>query len=156
MNKNAGYIAKASIVAALYAILTLFTSAFGFSSGVIQFRLSEALCVLPAYMPAAVPGLFLGCLLANIVSGLSLWDIVIGSLATLIGALGTYLLRKNKFLSIFPPILSNSILVPLTLMFVYGIEKSYLVLFISVFISEVISCGLLGQLVSKAYKKIQE
>ena len=92
----------AATVAALYVILTGIAKLFGLDSGVIQVRFSEALCILPIFTPAAVPGLFIGCVLSNILSGGIIWDVVFGSLATLLGALGTRLLRKNRFLAVLP------------------------------------------------------
>jgi uncharacterized membrane protein len=98
-------------IAALYVVLTLVANAFGLASGAIQVRLSEALTILPCFTAAAVPGLTVGCILANIITGCALWDVVFGSLATLIGAAGTYLLRKKPLLAWIPPVLSNAILV---------------------------------------------
>ncbi len=121
MNKNkALFMAQAGMIAAVYIVLTIFVSAFGLASGNIQIRISEALCVLPAFTQAAVPGLFIGCLLSNLLTGAAVYDIVFGSLATLIGALGTRYLRKHRFLCTLPPVISNAIIIPLVLRFGYG------------------------------------
>ena len=93
-NKKALYLTQAAMIAALYVVLTMIANAFGLASGNIQVRFSEALTVLPFLTPAAVPGLFIGCLAANLATGAMLPDIVFGSLATLLGAIGTFLLGK--------------------------------------------------------------
>lgn len=145
--------AFASIVAALYVVLTFIASAFGLSSGVIQVRLSEALTVLPVFSPYAIPGLFVGCILANILTGCALWDIIFGSIATLLGAIGTYLLRKYKILPLLPPIISNALIVPPVLMFVYGFEGTYWYFTLTVAVGEIISCGILGYILRKTADK---
>ena len=85
--KSTLYLTRGALVTALYVALTYLATLFGLSSGVIQFRFSEALCVLPIFMPEAVLGLTVGCLLSNIISGCVIWDIIFGTLATLIGAI---------------------------------------------------------------------
>ena len=92
-NKKLVFICQAAVIAALYVVLTYVFSAF--ASGVIQVRVSEALTVLPAFTPAAIPGLVIGCLLSNTLTGCVLLDIIFGSVATLIGALGSYALRPH-------------------------------------------------------------
>ena len=134
----------AAMVAALYVVLTLATNSFGLASGVIQVRLSEALCILPFFTPAAIPGLTVGCLLANWITGCALPDILFGSLATLIGALGSYALRKYKFLVPIPPILANMIIVPWVLRFAYDVPDSIPYMMATVGAGEVIACGVLG------------
>ena len=94
-NKNVLYLTQAAMIAALYVVLTMIANALGIASGNIQVRFSEALTVLPFLTPAAVPGLFIGCLIANLVTGAMLPDIIFGSLATLIGAIGTWMLGKE-------------------------------------------------------------
>ena len=138
--------ATGGIIAALYILLTMLSSLFGLSSGMVQVRFSEMLTILPVFFPAAVPGLFVGCLLANLLTGAALWDVVFGAVATLLGAVGTRLLRKNRYLSCVPPILANTLIVPLVLIKVYGLSAAYPFLMLTVFIGEFISCGLLGQI----------
>ena len=140
-------------IAALYVVLTLVANAFGLASGAIQVRLSEALTILPCFTPAAVPGLTVGCILANLVTGCAPWDVVFGSLATLIGAVGTYLLRKKPLLAWIPPVLSNAIIVPIVLQKVYGVPDSFWYLMLTVGAGEVIACGILGLLLYKALSK---
>ena len=120
-NKKVLRITQAAMIAAIYVVLTVFISAFNLASGAIQVRISEALTILPVFTPAAIPGLFLGCLISNLVTGCMPLDVVFGSLATLIGACGTYALRKqNKFLAPVSPIVANTIVVPLVLFYGRG------------------------------------
>ena len=120
-NKNVTMITQAAIIAALYVVLTLFANALGLAKFAVQVRFSEALCVLPFFTPAAVPGLYVGCLIANIITGAGIWDILFGSLATLIGAVGTYLLRKRRVLMTLPPVVANMLIIPFILRYGYGI-----------------------------------
>ena len=144
----------AATIAALYVILTGIAQLLGLSSGVIQVRFSEALCILPCFTPAAVPGLFIGCLLSNILSGGVVWDVIFGSLATLIGAIGTRILRKNRYLAVLPPILANTVIIPFVLSYAYGIPGAIPYFMLTVGIGEVISCGLLGLLLYSSMKKV--
>lgn len=153
MNNKTRLLTHGSVIAALYVALTLLANALGLASGVIQVRLSEALTILPLFTPAAVPGLFVGCVLANLLTGCAPWDVVFGSLATLLGALGTWKLAKNKWIAPLFPILSNAIIVPFVLQHVYAFEGSYRYFFLTVGLGEVISCGVLGILLYNALKK---
>ncbi len=137
-------ITLAAMVAALYVVLTFASNAFGLASGVIQVRISEALTILPYFTPAAIPGLVIGCLLSNWLTGCVLPDIIFGTLATLLGALGSYALRKYKFLVPIPPILSNMIIVPWVLRFAYDVPDSIPFMMATVGAGELISCGILG------------
>ena len=149
-NKNVMVITQGAIIAALYVVLTMLANALGLANHAIQIRFSEALCVLPFFTIAAIPGLTVGCLISNILTGAMVWDVLFGSLATLIGAIGTYLLRKNKVLMMLPPVLSNMVIVPFVLRYGYGltwmlgeVEWSVPYFAITVGIGEIISvCGL--------------
>ena len=152
-NSKAVYVATAASVAALYVVLTFISSLFGLSSGVIQIRISEALTILPAFTPAAIPGLFIGCILSNLLTGGLILDVVFGSIATLIGAVGTYLLRKKKWLVSLPPIISNILILPLILRYVYGAPDAYLFMVGTVGAGEIISCGILGMILYFAVDK---
>ncbi len=143
-SNRAFFVTNAAFIAAVYVVLTFLANAFGLASGVIQVRLSEALCILPFFTPAAIPGLFVGCLLANLITGCCLLDIVFGSLATLIGASLGYLLRKYKYLIPVPTILANAFIVPFVLIYGYGEPLPYWYLFATVGAGEVISAGALG------------
>ena len=112
-------ITTAAITAALYVILTYAARLFNLDSGIIQVRFSEALCILPCFSAAAVPGLFIGCLLSNVLVANAFWDVIFGSIATLIGAYFTHKLRSRPVLAVIPPILSNTIIIPFILSYVY-------------------------------------
>ena len=155
-NSNVQKIAIGGVIAALYVVLTMVAAAFGLASGAIQVRLSETLTILPVLTPAAVPGLTVGCVLANIVTGCLPWDVVFGSLATLIGAVGTRLLRKNPYIAWIPPVISNMVIVPIVLQKVYGVEDAWWYLMLTVGAGEVISCGILGLLLYHSVKHIPQ
>ena len=146
-------ICQGGIIAALYLALTLLANALGLANYAVQVRFSESLTILPYFTPAAVPGLFVGCLLSNILTGCALPDIIFGSRATLIGAVATYMLRnKSKWLAPLPAIVSNAIIVPFVLLYAYGIEPLWFS-FVTVTAGEIISCGVLGMLLLNALRK---
>lgn len=138
---------RGALIAALYVGLTYVSTIFGLSSGAIQFRISEALSILPIFMPEAIIGLYLGCIIANILSGCVLWDIVFCSLATLLGACVAYALRrlplKLKWVATLPNMIANMVIVPFVLMYAYGVTDGYFALAISVGIGELV-CGVIG------------
>ena len=140
------------MISALYVALTLVAHAFGLDSGMIQFRISEALCILPFFIPEAVPGLYIGCLVANFLSGCLPLDIFFGSLATLIGALCTYLLRnRTKYLAPLPTVLSNALIMPPIIWWCYtDHSQSALVAIpyamLTVLIGEILSAYVCGML----------
>ena len=140
------YLTQGAMIAALYVVLTLIANAFGLASMAIQVRFSEALTILPVFTPAAIPGLFTGCLLSNLITGAMPLDVIFGSLATLAGALGTYALRRYKWLAPLPPIVANVIVVPPLLAYVYQLPGSIGYFALTVGIGEIISCGLLGMI----------
>ena len=145
-NQKVRAITHSAIIASLYCLLTFVAYSFGLSSGSIQVRISEALTVLPAYTPYAIPGVTIGCLLSNILTSCAPMDIVFGTLATLLGAVLTYMLRKHKKLAPIPPILSNTIIVPLILTYVYGAKQALPFLMLTVGTGELLSAGVLGTL----------
>jgi uncharacterized membrane protein len=139
------FLTQAAMIAALYVVLTYVATLLGLSNGAVQVRFSEALTILPYFTPAAIPGLFVGCLLSNILAGGVLLDIIGGSILTLVAAFFSYGLRKNKFLVCLPPIILNTIGVPYILRFGYGmVEESIPYMMVTVGLGEVISCGILG------------
>ena len=167
-HSNTEKTAFAGVIAALYVVLTLVAAAFGLASGAIQVRISEALTILPVFTNAAIPGLTIGCVLANLITGCAPWDIVFGSLATLIGAVGTRMLRKQPYIAWIPPVASNMAIVPIVLMRVYGVAdvevfgQTFLgnalwpMLAVTVGIGEIISCGVLGLMLYHAVRKMPD
>ena len=151
--KKINFLTQAAMIAALYVVLTLAINAFGLASGAIQVRVSEALTILPYFTPAAIPGLFIGCLLSNTITGCALFDIIFGSIATLLGAVGTYLLRRHNWLAPVSPIIANTIIVPFVLSYVYGTPGTIPYLMLTVGIGEVLSCGVLGMILLFALNK---
>ena len=155
MKRNpAKEIAFGSFTAALYVVLTMVANAFGLASGVIQVRISEALTILPVFSNVAIPGLTVGCLLANIMIGCLPWDVVFGTFATFLGAIGTRLLKEKPLLAWIPPVVSNMLIVPIVLQRVYGVPDAWWYLVLTVGAGEVISCGVLGLLLWRAVKDV--
>lgn len=167
-NKKVLFVVQAAVIAAVYVVLTYFISAFNLASGAIQVRVSEALCVLPFFTPAAIPGLFLGCLLSNLLTGCIVWDVIFGSLATLLGALGTWLISgrpglkkdnaagRSRWLAPLPPILANTLIVPFVLYYAYRFPGSIPYFMLTVGIGEIISCGILGLLLLNVLNKYKK
>jgi len=142
-SKKILFLTQAALIAALYVVLTLLSNALGLASMQIQVRFSEALTILPYFTTAAIPGVFVGCLMSNLLAGCAILDILFGSLATLIGAVCTYLLRRFKWLAPVPPIVANTLVIPLVLKYTYGIEPIWLSA-ITVCAGELISASILG------------
>ena len=121
MNQQSGktlFLAKSALIAAAYAALTWLAALWGLAYGPVQFRFSEALTVLPAFASAAVPGLTLGCLLANVLSGYGVYDMIFGTLATFLAALLSRAVRNVRFRGIsilapLPPVVCNAVIVGL-------------------------------------------
>lgn len=153
MNRKTTFICQAAMIAALYVVLTFIANAFGLASGAIQIRLSEALTILPFFTTAAIPGLTIGCLLSNWLTGCVIWDILFGTLATLLGAIGSYALRKQPWLVPIPPIVANMVIVPFVLRYAYGAEDALPYMMATVGLGEIISCYILGMLLLLALKK---
>ena len=152
-NKKVLYLVQAAVIAAIYVVLVMTFNMWSF--GPIQFRIAEALTILPYFTPAAIPGLTIGCLLANFLGGSIILDIVLGTLATFIGAILSYLLRKYKWLVPVPPIVSNALIVPLVLKFGYAAEEAIPYMMLTVGLSEIIVCGIIGMVLLHALKPIQ-
>lgn len=146
------FMAQAAMIAAIYVVLTVLGASFAY--GEIQVRVSEALTILPVFTPAAIPGVFIGCLISNILGGCILPDIIFGSLATLVGAILTWTLRnKSKYLAPLPPIIANALVVPFVLKYGYAVPLPIPFMMLTVGIGEVISCGVLGLLLHTALNK---
>ncbi len=154
--KNTKMLTHSAIIAALYVVLTYLATMSGLSSGVIQVRFSEALTILPVFTPAAIPGLFIGCFVANLLSGCVIWDVIFGSLTTLFAAILTRCFKKNKWFAPVPPIILNAITVPFILSYVYGAKGSISFFMLTVFLGEFISCGVLGTVLMMGLKKTEK
>ena len=151
-NKGTLFMVQAAAIAAVYVVLTTVFAAFSF--GEVQVRISEALTILPVFTPAAIPGLFVGCLISNFLGGAILLDVIFGSIATLIGAVFTWKLRNSsKWLAPLPPIVANAIIVPFTLYYGYGVNLPIPFMMLTVGIGEIISCGVLGMILYGALNK---
>ena len=154
MKNNTLYLTQASLIAALYVMLTIISNFAGLASGVIQLRLSEMLTILPVFTPAAIPGLAVGCAVANLATGCALWDVAFGTLATTLGALGTYYIgRKFPYAGPAFPIAANALIVPKVLQVVYGAEGTYWYFMLTVGIGEILSCGVLGIILDRVLRK---
>ena len=148
MNKRVTFLTQAAVIAALYTVLTLVFAPISY--GEVQVRISEALTVLPFFTPAAVPGLTIGCLLSNILFSGNIFDIIFGTLATLLGAVGTRMLRKSRWLCSIPPIISNALIIPPVLTFAYHIPGGIPFQMLTVGAGEVICCLIFGQILISA------
>ena len=147
--RNTHWLTLGAAIAALYVVLTLVFAPISF--GPMQVRIAEALTILPLFTSAAVPGLFIGCVLANIIGGGVALDVVFGSLATLIGACAGYFLRHNRWLVPIPTIISNTLIIPFVLRYGYGFaDQSIPIMALYIFIGEVIGCYVLGELLGTA------
>ena len=149
-NKRILFLTQSAVIAAVYVVLTMVFAPISFGQSGIDIRLSEALTVLPMFTPAAIPGLFVGCVLSNILGGGVLLDVVFGSLATLIGACIGYLLRRNRWLVPLPTVIANTIIVPFVLYYGYGVNLPIPLLMLSVGAGELISAFGLGELLITA------
>ena len=150
-NQKSAFMTHAAMIAAIYVVLTYIFAPFSF--GDVQVRIAEALTILPYFTPAAIPGLTVGCLLSNWLTGCAPLDILFGTIATLLGALGSYALRKHQWLVPLPPILANTIIVPWVLRFAYGAKEAVPYMMLTVGIGEIISCYALGMILLLSLKK---
>ena len=149
------YLTYASMIAALYFILTWMSELLGLAYLTPQIRLGEALCILAWFTPAAVPGLFVGCIISNLTMGCVVWDVIFGSLATLIGAyFGSKM--KRKWLVPLPTVLSNSVVVPFIIIYCYMDSVSpeiYTVTAVGVLVGEILSAYVIGLVLLYAIDK---
>lgn len=148
--KKTRFITQAAMIAAIYAMLTYACALF--SQGIFQFRIGEAMMILPFFTPAAIPGLFVGYFIGYFLLG-SLWDALFGSLGALVAALLTWLIgrflgryRISRFLASLPPIIMTAIVMPPILMYVYGSREVYWLILAMVIGGESLTCFGLGQL----------
>lgn len=151
-NQNTGALTRGAIIAALYAAITLLLAPISY--GEVQVRISEALTLLPILLPEAVPALAIGCLLSNILGGAMIFDVIFGTLATLLAAVCTRLLRKNMLVASFMPVLFNGLIVGSVVHFCYApmIALPLCILFVAA--GEAVSCMILGPIVLRAVRRI--
>lgn len=157
MNKNSSVTMKitvAAAIAALYVVLTMLFAPISFAA--MQVRIAEALTILPMFTPMAIPGLFLGCLLANLLGGAVVLDVVFGSIATLIGAVGGWMLRKNRWLVPIPAIAANTVIVPLVLKYGYGVDLPLLLSALYILVGEILGCFVLGEILATVLLKREQ
>lgn len=158
-NKSTLYLTRGALVAALYVALTYASALFGLSSGAIQFRLSEMLCILPVFMPEAVVGLTVGCFIANLITDAVIWDMIFGTVATLIGAVGARLLRKLPqkliWIATIPTVLANALIVPFVLIYAYEVPGIYPYFAATVAIGEIVCALMLGTALYHSLKKVK-
>lgn len=146
------------VIAIAYIVLTYIADMFGMAKGIVQVRISDALCILPYFTPAAIPGLFIGSAISNVIisltedpmtgkmilSSAAQYYVIIESLVILIASIISYFLRKFKFVVCVPTIVINTITIPLIFHYIYRYEDSVAKCIMTVGIGEIISCGLLG------------
>ena len=145
-------LARGAVIAALYTALTLLLAPISY--GQFQVRLSEAMTLLPILLPEAVPALAVGCLLSNILGGCTIFDIVFGTLATLLAALCTRRLRGKFWLAAAMPVLFNGVIVGAVVHYCYSPAFPLLLCMLTVAIGEAIACMIVGPLLIGALRRI--
>ncbi len=153
--RNTKFLLHAAIISAIYATLTIFLMPFSY--GVMQVRVSEALTILPYFTPAAIPGLFIGCLVSNLVGPYGIVDMILGSSATLIAAAMSYFLRRRPVLVPLPPVITNGVIIGGMLYYVYAVPMPLIACVLWVAVGELIACYAVGYPLLrylKKYKKI--
>ena len=145
---------RGALIAALYTALTLLLAPISY--GALQVRVSEAFTLLPLLFPEAVPALAVGCLLSNILGGCMLPDILFGTLATLLGAIGTYCLRKNKWLAALPPVVLNGVIVGAVVHYCYAPIFPLPLSMLSVAAGEAVACLVVGPLLIRVMQRIPQ
>lgn len=141
-HKKTLFLTEAAVIAAIYIVLVLVFQPISY--GPIQFRIAEALTILPFFTPAAIPGVTIGCFLSAVFTGADVLDMVFGSLATLIAAFLSYKLRRHKLLVPIPPIIANALIIPWVLRYAYDIPDAIPYMMLTVGIGEVCAVGILG------------
>ena len=147
-------IARGAIIAALYTVLTLVLAPFSY--GEIQVRVSEAFTLLPILFPEAVPAVTIGCLLSNILGGSMLADVIFGTLATLLAAICTRLLRNRFWLAALMPVLFNGIIVGAVVHYCYDPAMPLVLCMLSVAAGEAVACLLIGYIFIKFIKRLPD
>lgn len=153
MNKKTKFITEAAVIAAIYVVLVYTFQPISY--GPVQFRIAEALTILPYFTAAAVPGIGIGCFLSNLLTGADILDIIFGSLTSLLAAYLSYKLRWNKFLVPLPPIIANAIVVPFILKFAYFEANPIPYMMLTVGAGQVLAAGVLGMILLLALEKVR-
>lgn len=151
--QKTSYIVEAGVIAAFYVVLMLTNMQLSGANNLIQIRIAEALCILPCFTAAAIPGLFIGCLVGNMITGSVIWDVIFGSLATLLAAFLTRQFKNKRYIASLPPIIVNMFVIPIILTKAAGVDMALGAVSISVGVGEFISAGILGQLVYSSLDK---
>jgi uncharacterized membrane protein len=152
-HKKTLFLTEAAVIAAIYTVLVLAFQPISY--GPIQFRIAEALTVLPYFTPAAIPGVTMGCFLSALFTGADVLDQIFGSLATLIAAIVSYKLRRSKFLVPIPPIISNALIIPWVLRYAYDIPDAIPFMMLTVGAGELCAVGILGMILLFALDKVK-
>ena len=163
-DKRVQLLTQGAVVAALYVVLCQIFAPISFRD--VQFRVAEGLTILPCFTPAAIPGLFVGCILGNLLAGAIPADVIFGSLATLLGALGTYAIGRAvkkqpeipalTFALPVPPIVSNAVIIPFILYYGYGITVPIPLQMLTVCLGEVLGCGVVGMILYFALSPVAD
>ena len=154
VSQNTRTLVRAAIIAALYTVLTLLLQPISY--GEVQIRFSEALTLLPILLPEAVPALAVGCLLSNILGGCTIFDIVFGTLATLLAALCTRKLRDHFWLAALMPVLFNGVIVGAVVHYCYAPIFPLPLSMLSVAAGEAVACLIVGPLLIRVMKRIPQ
>ena len=145
---------RGALIAALYTAITLLLAPVSY--GAVQLRAAEAMTLLPALFPEAIPGLFVGCLLSNLLGGAQMLDVVFGSLATLLAALATRLLRDRPVLAALPPVLFNGLIVGVLVHYLYAPEIALPWCVVYVAAGQAAACYVLGLPLLAAVRRLPE
>lgn len=153
-NKKTLFITQAALIAAIYVVLTQVFQPLSY--GPIQVRFAEALSVLPYFTPAAIPGVTIGCAISNLLSpSLNIFDVIFGSLATLLAAIFSYKIRRYKLLVPIPPIVFNMLIIPWVLRYAINVPDSIPFLMLTVGLGELIAAGILGLVLLFALDRVK-
>ena len=154
--RNTKALTQAALVAAIYTALCMLLHPISFGFGGVELRVSEALTLLPVLMPAAVPGLFIGCLLSNLLGGATLLDVVFGSLTTLLAALLTRKCREKPLLAAFWPVILNALVIGALLRYAYGVPMPLWLCMLSIGAGQAVACYGIGLPLMRLMKRIPE
>lgn len=152
--RNIRFLVQASLIAAIYTALCLILHPISFGFGGIELRVSEALTLMPVLMPAAIPGLFIGCLLANLLGGATLLDVIFGSLTTLAAAMLTRKCRNKPVLAAFWPVILNAVVIGSLLRYAYGVAMPLWLCMLSIGAGQAVACYGIGLPVMRMMERL--